>query len=103
MATPAGGLAAALYAPSRVKAKVAGDATFEVRERTAYPFGGTVALSISASRPVRFPLALRVPACCEAPDLSVNGERLAASTDGRGWWSSTGSAVPATAWRFAFR
>ncbi|MET8859030.1 RICIN domain-containing protein [Streptomyces sp. NPDC004579] len=79
-----GGLTAALYAPSRVKAVVAGGTTVTVTEETGYPFQDTITLTVSTPRPVRFPLRLRVPGWCTGPQLQVNGTTVAAS-DGPSW------------------
>ncbi|MEU3791709.1 beta-L-arabinofuranosidase domain-containing protein, partial [Streptomyces fructofermentans] len=79
LGTPDGGLAAAMYAPSRVTAQVAGGTTVTVTEETDYPFGESVELVVSVPRPVRFPLLLRVPGWCAAPRLQVNGRATAAS------------------------
>src|SRR5581483_6886014 len=85
MATADGGLAAALYAPSSVKAKVAGGKTVQIAEETAYPFQGDVRLAVTAESPARFPLVLRVPGWSGAPELTVNGRRETVSGSGRGW------------------
>ncbi|MEU0437669.1 RICIN domain-containing protein [Streptomyces sp. NPDC006290] len=84
LASADGGLAAALYAPSRVRATVAGGTTVTVTEETGYPFEDTVSLTISTPHPVRFPLQLRVPGWCKGPRLQVNGTSVAAS-DGPSW------------------
>jgi DUF1680 family protein len=72
-ATPEGGLAAILYSESSVTAKVAGGSTVTIDQRTDYPFGGTVHLSISLDAPAKFPLALRIPGWCEGATVKVNG------------------------------
>ncbi|MGW2821946.1 beta-L-arabinofuranosidase domain-containing protein [Streptomyces sp. NPDC001443] len=77
LATPDGGLAAAMYAPSSVTATVAGTAV-TVTEDTDYPFDETVTLTLSTPRAVAFPLLLRVPGWCAAPVLRVNGAAVAA-------------------------
>ncbi|MFJ4713716.1 beta-L-arabinofuranosidase domain-containing protein [Streptomyces sp. NPDC088785] len=92
LATPDGGLAAALYAPSEVTTRI-GDATVTVREETDYPFGETVTLTVSVDRPVAFPLRLRVPGWCEAPRLTVAGRTVGAGpgprfTEVRRTWRS---------------
>ncbi|MER5946430.1 RICIN domain-containing protein [Streptomyces sp. NPDC001904] len=79
LATPDGGLAAALYAPSEVKTRI-GDATVTVREETDYPFDETVTLTLSVDEPVAFPLRLRVPGWCEKPRLAVNGRTVPAGS-----------------------
>ncbi|MFD9004078.1 RICIN domain-containing protein [Streptomyces sp. NPDC059582] len=75
LATPDGGLAAAMYAPSRVQATVSGT-TVTVTEDTDYPFDETVTLTVSTPRPVSFPLLLRVPGWCTAPRLQVAGRSV---------------------------
>ncbi|MGC4908333.1 RICIN domain-containing protein [Streptomyces cyaneofuscatus] len=78
LATPDGGLAAAMYAPSEVTAKVADGTEVTFTEETGYPFTDTVTLSITAPKPLRFPLVLRVPAWCADPEIRVNGQRVTA-------------------------
>ncbi|WDG32968.1 glycoside hydrolase family 127 protein [Streptomyces sp. CA-278952] len=78
LATPDGGLAAAMYAPSEVTAKVADGTEVTFTEETGYPFTDTVTLSLTSPKRLRFPLVLRVPAWCADPDIRVNGRRVAA-------------------------
>lgn len=85
MAAGDNGLAAALYAPGQVKAKVAGGAEVEITETTDYPFDETIRFAVAASRPARFPLFLRIPAWCSAPRVSVNGRPLAMPVGAGGW------------------
>ncbi|MFD3913918.1 RICIN domain-containing protein [Streptomyces sp. NPDC058603] len=79
LATPDRGLAASMYAASRVRAKVADGMEITVTEDTDYPFKETVTLTVSTPRRLRFPLYLRIPGWCEHPGLSVNGRRTAAA------------------------
>ncbi|MFJ5776405.1 RICIN domain-containing protein [Streptomyces sp. NPDC093094] len=78
LATPDGGLAAALYAPCEVSAVVAGGARVTVRETTDYPFSETVRLTLSLDRSASFPLLLRIPGWCRGPELKVNGRTVTA-------------------------
>ncbi|MFF2846158.1 RICIN domain-containing protein [Streptomyces sp. NPDC058001] len=78
LATPDGGLAATLYAPSEVTARVAGGVEVTVREDTGYPFTETVTLTVSPRRRASFPLLLRVPGWCEDPSVTVNGRPVSA-------------------------
>ncbi|MHC8420862.1 beta-L-arabinofuranosidase domain-containing protein [Streptomyces sp. NB004] len=78
LATPDDGLAAAMYAPSRVRAQVAGGTTVTVTEDTGYPFTDTVTLTVSTPRPVAFPLRMRMPGWCQDPEVRVNGGSVAA-------------------------
>ncbi len=84
MATRDNGLAAVMYAPSRVTAKAGDGAEVTLTETTAYPFDESIAIAIETPKTVRFPLALRVPAWCDHPTVSLNGKRLEAS--GAGGW-----------------
>lgn len=72
-ATPDGGLAALVYVPTEVRA-LAGGHPVRISEETAYPFEEQVRLRISTSQPVAFPLELRIPAWCQDPAISVNGQ-----------------------------
>ena len=74
MATADNGLAATLYAPSEVTAKVAEGADVSVSEETSYPFEDQVRLSLSCDRPVAFPLYLRLPGWAKAVRIVLNGE-----------------------------
>ena len=87
MATANEGLAAVLYSPSKVKAKVAGGTKVEITESTEYPFNGKVTFTIATGGPqVRFPLALRIPAWTTGPRITVNGKNLsAAGSTSAGW------------------
>lgn len=76
MATAGNGLAAVLYAPSRVTAKVGEGTPVTIHTDTRYPFEETLTFKLSTPRPVNFPLYLRVPAWCERPALRLNDRRL---------------------------
>ncbi|MBM4030386.1 MAG: transcriptional initiation protein Tat [Planctomycetes bacterium] len=76
LATPDNGLCASLYAACEVEAKVGDGTTVKIAETTAYPFGEVVGLAITAAKPIRFPLYLRVPRWCAAPTLMLNGKPL---------------------------
>jgi len=85
MATQGSGLAAVLYAPGSVKAKVGGGTVVQVTEKTDYPFDGTIVFALSTPKAVRFPFVLRVPGWCDSPKLSLNGKRLALPEPAKGW------------------
>ena len=78
LATPDNGLAAAMYAPSSVTAKVADGTAVTITETTDYPFGETVTLTVSTPRALAFPLYLRIPGWCSAPRLTVAGSQVGA-------------------------
>ncbi len=84
MATSDNGLAATLYAPSKVSARVGAGEWVMIREKTQYPFRSHLHFSIGLSRPGKFPLDFRIPDWCSHPSLFVNGHR--ASISGSGNW-----------------
>lgn len=73
MASADNGLAALLYGPSKVTAKVAQGQTVTIAEETAYPFKEAVRFTISTSAPVTFALHLRIPGWCRDAKVTVNG------------------------------
>jgi len=77
MATGGNGLAAVLYAPSQVTAKVGDGTKVTITERTRYPFDESIQLTITTGKPVSFPLYLRIPGWCEKPKLIINGKKAA--------------------------
>jgi hypothetical protein len=76
MATAGNGLAAVLYAESKVTAIVGDGVEVVVSEKTHYPFPDAIEFVVSAPRPVGFPLYLRIPGWCQNPVLSVNKEQV---------------------------
>ena len=74
MATADNGLAAAIYAPCSVTAKVAEGAAVTVTEETAYPFEDEIRLTVACERPVAFPLYLRLPGWARTVRILLNGE-----------------------------
>ncbi len=54
-------------------AKVGNGIKISILQETTYPFDERIRLTVTASRPVQFPLYLRVPGWCEDPKLSING------------------------------
>ena len=76
------GLAAMVYAPCHVTAKVADGQEVTLKEETNYPFDETIRITVSTKRKVSFPVRLRIPEWCDAPVLTVNGK--ACETPGKG-------------------
>jgi DUF1680 family protein len=85
MATRDNGLAAVMYAPNQVKAKVANGSEVLLIEQTNYPFDDSIAITVQTPKPVSFPLTLRVPAWCDRPSVTLNGKPLPAVTNPGGW------------------
>ena len=81
-ATDDAGLAALVYAPSRVTAMVAGGIEACVTEETFYPFNGNIRFTVSFSdkkvKSAWFPMKFRIPAWCEGAEVKVNGENVSA-------------------------
>ncbi|MBO5420118.1 MAG: glycoside hydrolase family 127 protein [Bacteroidales bacterium] len=76
-ATPDGGLAAVIYSPSRVNAKVADGVDVTFVEDTKYPFEEKISLKVeSIARPASFPLVVRIPEWSQATVICVNGDEL---------------------------
>lgn len=79
-ATADNGIAALVYAPSKVKAKVADDTEVYITEETAYPFEETIHFTISFTgknvQKAFFPFHLRVPSWCKQPVVRLNGEMI---------------------------
>jgi hypothetical protein len=72
-ATEAGGLAAVLYGPCSLTARVAGDAEVRIEEKTTYPFEDLVRFQLSLEEEASFPLHLRIPGWCTHPAITLNG------------------------------
>ncbi len=79
------GLAATLYGPCVVSARVGQDVGIRISSLTDYPFGETVRMKVDPERAVSFPLYLRIPQWCKGAEIKVNKSRLAVSQDQRGF------------------
>jgi len=91
-ATADNGLAAVVYAPTTVTAKVGSAGTpVTVTATTSYPFGQTVTLAVAVSGTAAFPLYLRLPSWCASPSVTVNGQAVSAP-------AGTGFAVVDRTW-----
>ena len=76
LATPDGGLAAALYGASDVTAKVAGGHEVTISEETRYPFEETISFTVARKTGdgEEFPIYFRIPRWVSGMEVSVNGE-----------------------------
>jgi hypothetical protein len=72
-ATPDDGLAALVYGPCEVTARVGDGAEVRLVEETDYPFEETVRIRVRGPDGVRFPLHLHVPSWAEGASLAVAG------------------------------
>jgi Beta-L-arabinofuranosidase, GH127 catalytic domain/Beta-L-arabinofuranosidase, GH127 middle domain len=83
-ATPAKGLAALLYSPNQVTAKLGKDSLeVIINEVTDYPFDNLVRFDISAKKEVAFPLELRIPSWCKEATITLNGQKLRTDKGGQ--------------------
>jgi len=74
-ATDDGGLAATIYSPSSVKAKVADGVDVHFVEDTKYPFEETINIRLeSISEECAFPLVVRIPQWSVKSEIMINGE-----------------------------
>ena len=62
-----------LFVQGRAEVDVAGQAV-RLTQKTGYPWKGGVRITVETERPVRFEVAVRIPAWCRRPELSINGE-----------------------------
>ncbi|WP_431213492.1 beta-L-arabinofuranosidase domain-containing protein [Puia sp. P3] len=69
-----GGLAALVYGPSSVKARIADGTEVEFTEETSYPFNEQVRFIYNSEAEASFPLHLRVPGWCAGATIRVNGK-----------------------------
>ena len=83
--TPDGGLAALIYSPSEVLAKVNGGAQVRIVEETSYPMDGSIMLIINIDGKesgIQFPLRLRIPSWAKEASVSVNGKKISNISNG---------------------
>ncbi|MCD8176023.1 MAG: glycoside hydrolase family 127 protein [Tannerellaceae bacterium] len=78
------GVAALVYAPSKVEAQVGNGVTVSIQEETAYPFEENVRFKVSFTgkkvKKAFFPMHLRIPAWCTNAIVRINGNPLAIDT-----------------------
>jgi uncharacterized protein len=72
LAVADGGLAAMILAPCVARARIGG-ARVSIVEETDYPFGDEVRFTVRTSRPIEFPLTIRVPRWAGRARVTVNG------------------------------
>jgi hypothetical protein len=76
-ATEDKGLAALIYASSKVNAKVANGIEIQFSEETRYPFDESIIFKYSTNKKINnllFPLHLRIPAWCKEAVIKINGQ-----------------------------
>lgn len=80
LATADNGIAALVYAPSQVTAKVGNGIGVTISEETNYPFEESVRFRLQftdkRTKSAFFPFHFRIPSWCTAPVIRVNGEAI---------------------------
>ncbi|HEY4206377.1 MAG TPA: beta-L-arabinofuranosidase domain-containing protein [Puia sp.] len=71
-----GGIACNLYGENEARITVKGAGEVHITQQTAYPFEGTIRLTVSPAAPVSFPLFLRIPAWAVSVRVTVNGKAV---------------------------
>jgi hypothetical protein len=82
LGTNGNGLAAMLYGPCTVSAKVGHGESVTIAENTEYPFRDRIRMKLTLSQSGTFPLVLRVPWWCQDPRVYLNGKPAAAVRQG---------------------
>ncbi len=72
-ATADNGIAALVYGPTKITAKVANGEIVTITESTDYPFREKINFTIETERKVKFPFHLRIPGWCQSATVLVNG------------------------------
>lgn len=72
-ATADNGIAALVYGPTKVTAKVADGETVTITETTGYPFREKINFRIETDDPLKFPFHLRIPEWCKSCKVTING------------------------------
>lgn len=83
MATEDNGLAAVVYAPCTVNARVKDNVNVAIEETTGYPFDGNIKFKINCGEKVKFPIKLRIPGWCEKASVEVNSEVIDSPVGGQ--------------------
>ncbi len=74
MATNDNGLALVAYGPCVVKAKTGNGNEVVITEETDYPFKGSVKLTLSSSKTVKFPIDLRIPSWADSVTIKFKNK-----------------------------
>ncbi len=85
MKTADGGVAATTYGPCTFATTLEGGRA-AITERTDYPFSETIEIVAEEAPDAAFPLWVRVPGWCDAPELRLNGSPIDAGPAQKGFW-----------------
>mgnify|MGYP001326337466 FL=1 len=76
MATPDNGLAAVIYSPSKVDAKVGDNTNVSITNKTNYPFSDNLIFEIKTDKSDNFPIYFRIPAWSKKSTIMINGKTI---------------------------
>ena len=76
MASPDNGLAAVVYAPSIVNAKVGDGTEISIKNKTKYPFDDNLLFELKLNKSDVFPLYFRIPSWAKNSEIFVNGKKI---------------------------
>ena len=76
MATPDNGLAAVVYAPSIVNAKVGDDTEISINNKTKYPFEDNLLFEFKMDKSDVYPIYFRIPSWAENSEILINGKKI---------------------------
>ena len=81
MATPDNGLAAVVYAPSIVNAKVGDNTQISINNKTKYPFDDDLLFEFKMDKSDVFPIYFRIPFWAENSEILINGKKIKVTTE----------------------
>jgi len=76
MATPDNGLAAVIYSPSKVNAKVGDNTNISITNKTNYPFSDDLIFEIKTDKSDNFPIYFRIPSWSKKSAIMINGKTI---------------------------
>ena len=76
MATPDNGIAAVIYSPSKVNAKVGNNTNVSITNKTNYPFSDDLIFEIETDKSDNFPIYFRIPSWSKKSTIMINGKRI---------------------------
>ena len=76
MATPDNGLAAVIYSPSKVDAKVGDNTNVSIINKTNYPFSNDLIFEIKTDKSDNFPIYFRIPSWSKKSTIMINGKTI---------------------------
>ena len=76
MATPDNGIAAVIYSPSKVNAKVGDNTNVSITNKTNYPFSDDLIFEIETDKSDNFPIYFRIPSWSKKSTIIINGKRI---------------------------